>query len=107
MVRRKQTTCAFIVGVDITPTMVGQYKYGTGKEMMGQTIWDMGVKGYKFMRKATSLIRRLDFVNVDRTGWVTGLASGRSHQQLYQAIDNGMYMMSVKPNASVSPKPSS
>jgi hypothetical protein len=56
--------------------------------------------------------RKLDFVNVNRTGWVTGLASSRTLQQLYQAIDNGMYAMIFptkpgSPDAVVSQKPSS
>jgi hypothetical protein len=102
MFRGKQATCAFVAGVDITAAMVGRYKYGCGKEMTGRTIWEMGLKVHKFVKKAMSLIRSVDFVQVDRTGWVTGLASGRTHQQLYQAIDNGMYTMLTKPNASVS-----
>jgi hypothetical protein len=100
MFRGKQATCAFVAGVDITAAMVGRYKYGRGKEMTGRTIWDMGLKVHKFVKKAMSLIHRVDFVQVDRTGWVTGLASGRTNQQLYQAIDNGMYAMLTKPNAS-------
>ena len=107
MFRGRQPTCAFVAGIDITAAMVGRYKYGCGKEMTGRTIWEMGLKVHKFVKKAMALLRRVDFVQVDRTGWVTGLASGRTHQQLYQAIDNGMYAMLAKPNASVSPNPSS
>ncbi len=57
-------------------TLHGCYKYGCGKEMTGRTIWEMGLKVHKFVKKVMSLIRRVDFVQVDRMEWVTGLASG-------------------------------
>ncbi len=69
--RGKQASCAFVAGVDITASIIGRYKYGCGKEMTGWTIWDMGLKVHKFVKKAMSMIPRLDFVQVDRTGnWI-------------------------------------
>jgi hypothetical protein len=79
--------------------MVGQYKNETGKEMMGQTIWEIGIKAHKFIQKALSLIQKLDFISIDRTRWMTRLASSWTLQQFYQAIDNGMFVMMYQQNA--------
>ena len=89
MFRGKQQHCAFVAGVDISAAMLGRYANGTGKEMTGRTIWEMGKKVHLMVKKAQSLIRKVGFVQVDSTGWICGYASGRNMQQFHQSIDNG------------------
>jgi hypothetical protein len=74
MFRGKQQHCAFVAGVDITAAMLGRYANGTGKEMTGRTIWDIGKKVHLMVKKAQSLIRMVGFVQVDSTGWICGFA---------------------------------
>jgi hypothetical protein len=61
----------------------------------GKTIWEMGSKVQRSVKKAMSLIRKIDFVSVDRSGAVVHHASGRTPQQFFQEIDNGIYPMLV------------
>jgi hypothetical protein len=55
----------------------------------------MGIKVQRSVKKAMSLIRKIDFVSIDRSGAVVQYASGRTPQQFFQEIDNGMYSMLV------------
>ena len=67
--------------------------YSSSKTYTGKTIWEMGTKVQRSVKKAMSLICKVDFVSVDCTGAVVQYASGRFPQQFFPVIDNGMYLL--------------
>ena len=93
MFRGRQATSAFVAGVDITVEML--LLYSSGKAYTGKTIWKMATKVQRSVKKAMLLIRKIDFVTVDRSGAIVQYASGRTPQQFFQEIDNGMFTMLV------------
>jgi len=84
----------YIAGVDFTVETIS--KYSNGKEYAGKTIWDIGLEVHKSLKKAQSLVSRLtNIVTVDRTGLITSFASGKTEQNFYDAVTNGMYAMEI------------
>ena len=75
----KQPASTFAAGVDITVEMLSLYSLG--KAYTSKTIWEMVSKVQWPVKKAmSSLIQKIDFVTLDRTGAMAQYASGRTSQ---------------------------
>ena len=86
----------YVAGTHFTATMLSTFS--DGKFFIGRSLWGFGEEVMLSVKKAISLMPKLapQICSINKNFSVISFASGKTEENLFPMIDNGMYDMEVK-----------
>jgi hypothetical protein len=74
------------------------YTFADGKIFIGQSLWGFGEEVMNLVKKAISIVPKLSpqICSIDKNFAVLKFSSGKTEDNLFPIIDNGMYDMEVR-----------
>jgi hypothetical protein len=90
------TACHYFAGIHFAAEML--FTFADGKVFIGRSLWGFGKEVMTLVKKAISLMPKLapQICSINKNFAVIKFASGKTEDNLFPMIDNGMYDMEVK-----------
>ena len=90
------TACHSVAGTHFTAEML--FTFADGKVFIGRSLWGFGEEVMNSVKKAISLMPKLapQICSINKNFAVISFSSGKTEDNLFPMIDNGMYDMEVK-----------
>ena len=94
------TASHYVAGIHFTAEMI--YTFADNKVFIGRSLWASGEEVMNSVKKAISLMPKLSpqICSIDKNFAVVKFSSGKTEDNLFQMVDNGMYDMEVKEGGS-------
>jgi hypothetical protein len=91
----------YVAGTHFTATMLSTF--ADGKFFIGRSLWGFGEEVMNSVKKAISLMPKLapQICSINKNFAVISFSSGKTEDNLFPMIDNGMYDMEVKEGRAV------